>query len=149
MEFGIPVSCSSFLCLRLVLLFDNQSELRYFLKRATISLRPQPPPTSSANSQSGPGEIQMHKATGEAGPVLSTPSFLVTGTATMHYPAVIDRVGLCRPGSWARLRWGPGALPPFHDTCREQGKLPWDCHFSTGQKFHFCAHSVKVIFPKR
>lgn len=91
----------------------------------------------------------MHKATGEAGPVLSTPSFLVTGAATMHYPAVIDRVGLCRPGSWARLRWGPGALALFHTTCREQGKLCWDCHFSTGQKFHFCARSVKVVFPKR
>lgn len=121
MEFGISLSCSSFPCLRLALLFDNQSELRYFLKRATISLCP--PPPSPANSQSGPGEIQMHKATGEAGPVLSTPSFLVTGAATMHYPAVIDRVGLCRPGSWARLRWGPGALAPFHATCREQGKL--------------------------
>lgn len=90
----------------------------------------------------------MHKATGEAGPVLSTPSFLVTGAATMHYPAVIDRVGLCRPESWAWLRWGPGALAPLHTTCREQGKLCWDCHLSTGHKFHFHAHGVKVICLK-
>lgn len=146
-----PAVPFSFPGLRPALLFDNQSELRYFLKSGTISLHPRAPPPapSSANSPSGPGEIQMHKATGEAGPVLSTPSFLVTGAATMHYPAVIDRVGLCRPGSRARLRWGPVALAPFHTTCREQEKLCWDCHFSTGQKFRFCAYGARVVYPKR
>lgn len=49
----------------------------------------------------------MHKVTGEAGPVFSTPSFLVTGAATMHYSAVIDRVGLCRLGELGTAQMGP------------------------------------------
>lgn len=49
----------------------------------------------------------MHKATGEAGPVLSTQSSLVTGAATMHYPAVIDRVGLCGLGELGMAQMGP------------------------------------------
>lgn len=75
-----------------------------FLKHESI---PPSPPPSFAHSQSGPGEIQKHKATGEAGPVFSTPSFLVTGAATMHYPAVIDRVGLRRLGELGMAQMGP------------------------------------------
>lgn len=102
MEFAI-LSCSSFPSLSIALLSDNQSRLRYSLKHERIS----PPSPSSANSESGPGEIQTHKATGEAGPVFSTPSFLVTGAATMHYPAVIDRVGLCGLGELGMAQMGP------------------------------------------
>lgn len=49
----------------------------------------------------------MQKATGEAGPVFSTQSFPVTGAATMHYPAMIDRVGLCRLGELGKAQMGP------------------------------------------
>ena len=90
-----------------------------------MGIPPSPPP-SSENSQTGPGEIQMHKATGEAGPVFSTQSFPVTGATTMHYPAMIDRVGLCRLGELGRLRWGPVIWAPFHTTCREKEILRWD-----------------------
>lgn len=75
----------------------------YFFFQNTMGIPPSPPP-SSENSQTSPGEIQMHKATGEAGPVFSTQSFPVTGATTMHYPAMIDRVGLCRLGELGRLR---------------------------------------------
>lgn len=72
----------------------------------------------------------MHKATGEAGPVFSTQSFPVTGAATKHYPAMIDRVGLCRLGEPRRLRWGPVIWAPFHATCREKQILGRDWLFS-------------------
>lgn len=72
-----------------------------------------PRPPSSENSQTSPGEIQMQQAPGEAGPVFSTQSCSVTGAATMHYPAMIDRVGLCRLGELGRLRWGPVIWAPF------------------------------------
>lgn len=94
-----------------------------------MGIPPSPPP-SSGNSQTGPGEIQMHKATGEAGPVFSTQSFPVTGATTMHYPAMIDRVGLCRLGELGRLRWGPVIWAPFHATCREKEILRRDWLFS-------------------
>lgn len=100
-----------------------------FLFPNTMGIPPSPPP-SSENSQTRPGEIQMHKATGEAGPVFSTQSSPVTGATTMHYPAMIDRVGLCRLGELGRLRWGPVIWAPFHATCREKEILCWDWLFS-------------------
>lgn len=79
--------------------------------------------------KTSPGEIQMHKATGEAGSqVFSTQSFPVTGATTMHYPAMIDRVGLCRLGELGGLEWGSVIWAHFpRTTCREKEILySWD-----------------------
>lgn len=86
----------------------------------------------------------MHKATGEAGPVLSTQSSLVTGAATMHYPAVIDRVGLCGLGHGS-----DGALSSWLHFMLPVGKrkLCRDWCYRAVQKCYFFAHNVKVIFP--
>lgn len=48
----------------------------------------------------------------------------------MHYPAVIDRVGLWRPGEPRRLRWGPVIWAPFPATCGEKQILCGDWLFS-------------------
>lgn len=61
-------------------------------------------------------------APGEAGPVFSTQSWPVTGATTMHYPAVMDRVGLGGPGSWGS-GGGPVIGAPFPTTCGEKGML--------------------------
>lgn len=60
--------------------------------------------------------------TGEAGPVFNTQSFPVTGAACMHYPAMIDRVGLCRLGNWAWFRWGLVILALCCTTCGGGGR---------------------------
>lgn len=72
----------------------------------------------------------MQKAPGEAGPVFSTQSSPVTGATTMHYPAMIDRVGLLRLGEPRRLRWGPVIWAPFRATCGEKEILCGDWLFS-------------------
>lgn len=64
-------------------------------------------------------QIQMHQAPGEAGPVFSTQSWPVTGATAMHYPAVMDRVGLGCPGSWGS-GGGPVIWAPFPTTCGER-----------------------------
>ena len=110
-----------------MLRLDNQNAL-LFPFHHIIGIPPSPPP-SPENSQTGPGEIQMHKATGEAGPVFSIQSSPVTGATAMHYPAMIDRVGLCRLGEPGRLRWGPVIWAPFHTTCREKEILCRDWLF--------------------
>lgn len=98
--FSTPERTGAFCCLISLLCYVWVIKMHYsFFFQNTMGIPPSPPPISE-NSQSGPGEIQMHKATGEAGPVFSTQSFPVTGATTMHYPAMIDRVGLCRLGEW-------------------------------------------------
>lgn len=94
-----------------------------------------PPVLNSERSQAGPGEIQKHKVTGEAGPVFNTQSFPVTGAACMHYPAMIDRVGLCRLGNRVWFRWGPVIPALCCTTCREKEKLCQDWPFSDTSKF--------------
>lgn len=125
-----PEQTGAFCCLISLLCYALITKTHYyfFFKIQWESLFPHPP--SSENSQTGPGEMQTHKATGEAGPVFSTQSFAVTGATRMHYPAMIDRVGLCRLGELGRLRWGPVIWVPFHTTCREKGSLCKDGLFS-------------------